>query len=212
MTRPTTTSAKPKTSPDKRKKRQRLPAEERKEQILAAARKVFVERGLTGARTKDLAEEAGVNEATLFLYFKNKEEIFDAAITAPLKKLIDLQVKEGIDFRDADTPERKREVATEAHTEIFSSMGELAPLLVAGLFSNKEKGREVFNKLIDPAMAEFVKSAKTGFGFDDDASARMVVIASLGAGFAFQIHNQFSDVTIDPADAAEFFARLIINA
>lgn len=201
-----------KATPAKRKKRQRLPAEERKEQIIQAARKVFIERGLTGARTKDLAIEAGVNEATLFLYFKNKEEIFDAAITAPLKKLIDLQVKEGMDFRNASTPERKREVATLAHTEIFSSMDELAPLLVAGLFSNMEKGKEVYDKLIVPAMDELIKSAKIGFGFDDDNLARMVVITSLGAGFAFQMHNLYSKETIDPSVAAEFFARLIVNA
>ncbi len=195
-----------------KKRRQRLPAEERKEQILQAARKVFISKGLTGARTKDLAKEAGVNEATLFLYFSSKEEIFDAAITDPLKNLIKLQIKEGMDFRNAKTKKRKQEVATLAHTEIFNSMEELTPLLVAGLFSNMSMGRELYKKLIEPAIDELVKSAKIGFGFEDDMQARMVVITSLGAGFIFQIHNQYSGVKIDTAVAAEFFANLIVNA
>jgi AcrR family transcriptional regulator len=45
--------------------RKRMASEQRREQILLAARTVFVKKGLDGARTRDIAAEAGINEAML---------------------------------------------------------------------------------------------------------------------------------------------------
>ncbi len=46
------------------------------EKILDAARKIFVQQGMMGARMQDIADEAGINKALLHYYFKNKEELF----------------------------------------------------------------------------------------------------------------------------------------
>ena len=40
--------------------------------ILAAAKKVFVQKGMAGARMQDIADEAGINKALLHYYFRNK--------------------------------------------------------------------------------------------------------------------------------------------
>jgi len=45
--------------------------------ILDAAREVFVERGLDGARMQDIADKAGINKALLHYYFRNKEKLFE---------------------------------------------------------------------------------------------------------------------------------------
>ncbi|MBL7735603.1 MAG: TetR/AcrR family transcriptional regulator [Chitinophagaceae bacterium] len=47
------------------------------ERILMAAKKVFVTRGLSGARMQDIADEAGINKALLHYYFRNKEKLFE---------------------------------------------------------------------------------------------------------------------------------------
>jgi TetR/AcrR family transcriptional regulator len=47
------------------------------DQILAAARKVFVEKGLAGARMQDIADEAGINKALLHYYFRSKDKLFE---------------------------------------------------------------------------------------------------------------------------------------
>jgi AcrR family transcriptional regulator len=52
------------------------------EQILAAARIVFVRDGVT-ATTRDIAREAGVSEGSLFKRFPTKEALFAAAIELP---------------------------------------------------------------------------------------------------------------------------------
>jgi TetR/AcrR family transcriptional regulator len=47
------------------------------ERILAAAQKVFINKGMAGARTQDIADEAGINKALLHYYFKSKEQLFE---------------------------------------------------------------------------------------------------------------------------------------
>lgn len=47
------------------------------EKILAAARKIFLAKGLDGARMQDIADEAGINKALLHYYFRSKDKLFE---------------------------------------------------------------------------------------------------------------------------------------
>lgn len=51
------------------------------EKILSAAKKVFISKGMAGARMQDIADEAGINKALLHYYFKNKEQLFENIFT-----------------------------------------------------------------------------------------------------------------------------------
>lgn len=51
----------------------------KKRHILEAARRLLVERDFASIVLDDVAKRAGVAKGTLFLYFKNKEELFSAA-------------------------------------------------------------------------------------------------------------------------------------
>ncbi len=48
----------------------------RQEQILAAARKVFKEKGYDGITIADIVKEAGVAQGTFYLYFSSKRDAF----------------------------------------------------------------------------------------------------------------------------------------
>ncbi len=52
----------------------------RPEDILAAALRVFSERGFAASRLDDVAREAGVSKAALYLYFESKQAIFEALV------------------------------------------------------------------------------------------------------------------------------------
>jgi len=54
----------------------RLKKNERREQIIRSATRVFAERGLAGTRTREIAEAAGINEALIYKHFTSKEELF----------------------------------------------------------------------------------------------------------------------------------------
>lgn len=49
------------------------------QRILDTAHAVFVRRGTAGARMQEIAAEAGVNQALLHYYFRNKEQLAQAA-------------------------------------------------------------------------------------------------------------------------------------
>ena len=54
--------------------------QDRRQQIIAAAMELFAKKGFRGTTTRDLATQAGVNEAIIFRYFKTKEELYSAII------------------------------------------------------------------------------------------------------------------------------------
>jgi AcrR family transcriptional regulator len=58
----------------------RLPAQDRREQLLTVAMKLFAERGFDGTSTREIAEAAGINEALIFRHFASKEELYSAVV------------------------------------------------------------------------------------------------------------------------------------
>ncbi|MHC5776940.1 TetR/AcrR family transcriptional regulator [Nostoc sp.] len=56
------------------------------QQILKAARQVFLQQGF-GASTLEIAQQAGISEASIFKRFSTKEELFFAAMGIPEKPL-----------------------------------------------------------------------------------------------------------------------------
>ncbi len=50
--------------------------------ILEAARKVFTEKGLDGARMQEIADRANINKAMLHYYFRSKDKLFESVFTA----------------------------------------------------------------------------------------------------------------------------------
>jgi AcrR family transcriptional regulator len=54
----------------------RLSARDRRRQILDIASGTFARKGYQGATTREIAEEAGVNEALLFRHFPSKESLY----------------------------------------------------------------------------------------------------------------------------------------
>lgn len=59
---------------------------ETRDQIIEAAREVFVEKGLNGARMQEIADRAGINKALLHYYFTSKQMLFDHIFSEALSQ------------------------------------------------------------------------------------------------------------------------------
>ncbi len=59
-----------------------LPDEEsaKRRQIIAGARAVFLAQGFDAASMNDIARAAGVSKGTLYVYFRHKEQLFEAIV------------------------------------------------------------------------------------------------------------------------------------
>ncbi|WP_369068457.1 TetR family transcriptional regulator [Kineococcus terrestris] len=67
--------------------------------LLAAAFEEFQQHGLAGARVDRIAERAGANKRLIYVYFVDKETLFDTVLEQHLEALID-----GVPFAVEDLP------------------------------------------------------------------------------------------------------------
>lgn len=77
------------------------PADEdnaKRRQIIEGARAIFLARGFDAASMMDIAKEAGVSKGTLYVYFKDKDELFSAIVQGECA----MQQKGVFDFDHAD--------------------------------------------------------------------------------------------------------------
>lgn len=61
---------------------------QRKAQILEAARTVFAEKGLSDARMEDIANVCGLSKGTVYLYYKNKDDLIEGLLQALFNDLL----------------------------------------------------------------------------------------------------------------------------
>jgi len=62
--------------------------EQRRNTILAAAEKLFARDGYTATSLDRVAEEVEISKGTIYLYFKNKEDLFFTLIREKFEALI----------------------------------------------------------------------------------------------------------------------------
>lgn len=56
--------------------------------IIAAAKKIFFQKGLSGARMQDIADEAGINKAMLHYYYRSKDKLFDMVFQSAMGEMM----------------------------------------------------------------------------------------------------------------------------
>ena len=104
------------------------------DKILLAASKVFTEKGFAGARTRDIADEAGINLALLNYYFRSKEKLFDQVMKVKIVLLFGKIIP--IISNEKTTIEEKIDLASEKYFELLSKNPNL-PLFVISEIQKK---------------------------------------------------------------------------
>ena len=67
-------------------KKNKIESDTTEEKIKEAARKVFLKKGYAATRTRDIAEEAGINLALLNYYFRSKEKLFNQVMKEKMQQ------------------------------------------------------------------------------------------------------------------------------
>lgn len=101
----------------------RVAVGDKREAILRAAIKVFAGNGYFNSKVSDIAREAGVADGTVYLYFKNKDDILHSIFDRAMAEFI-AEGKREIEPIE-DTAEKLRRIAA-LHLERLSADRELA--------------------------------------------------------------------------------------
>lgn len=85
--------------------RRRVPAAERREELIAAAVHEFAHGGLHGTPVERIAKRVGVAQPYVFSLFSNKRELFLAALERSFQRVADTFMSSAADFREGRGPE-----------------------------------------------------------------------------------------------------------
>lgn len=136
--------------------RKRLTSPQRREQIVTVARTVFVEEGRAGARIRDIAAKAGINEALVYKHFRSKDELFEAAVVARLEDSLSRLVTEsGRPPQEFDATGETMHARTLHYVrDLLEVMEDVGPLLGVVFFGNAEAAGAHLRERIAPYLAE----------------------------------------------------------
>jgi AcrR family transcriptional regulator len=189
-----------------------MPAEARKAQIIAAARAAFLQRGFAGTRVREIAAQAGITENLVYLRFASKSEIYEAAVTEPLDRLVDQLVEEsGRLGRDVVLSRDDRQRMFEAfHRVLLVNMVEIAPLLAVALFSEPGAGQRYYRDVVLPRFGEAVTaviSEVTGWPLEA-LQVDVLVEGLLGLHFGLALDASLSQRPLDVDETARQLAAM----
>lgn len=109
-----------------RKKRER---ERRRQQIMVAAKRVFSAKGFNKATMEDIAKEAELSPGTLYLYFKNKDELF-SSLSIRVLQYLNIRLEHVVNNEKEMGSEQKIGALREAMYDVY----EFDPLILINMF------------------------------------------------------------------------------
>src|SRR6187551_181795 len=101
----------------------RTPVTDKREAILRAATSVFAEKGFFNAKVADIAKAAGVADGTVYLYFKNKDDVLHSIFDRAMEEFIADGQRELATLRTAE--DKLRRIA-ELHLERLGADRDMA--------------------------------------------------------------------------------------
>lgn len=129
--------------------------ERRRQQIIVAAKRVFSEKGFNKATMEDIAHEAELSPGTLYLYFKNKEELY-ASLSLRILQYLHIRVehvnKEELPFKE------KMDALVEAMYDVYA----FDPLILINMFHLQSS--ETLKNLSPKLMSEIEELSRKSIG------------------------------------------------
>ena len=117
--------------------------ENKHQKILQAAIKVFSEKGFYNSRVSEIAKEANVADGTIYLYFKNKDDILISLFEEEFGKIVQ-NMRVSLE-KDKDALQKIKRFAI-AHLSIVTKQQELAEVMGVEVRQSSKFMKEYVNK------------------------------------------------------------------
>ena len=132
------------------------------QKILEAAKQVFFDKGMHGARMQDIADKAGINKAMLHYYFRSKEKLFETIFTEAIgslfPKLSSILESEQTVFKKIEMicVEYINQVSNTPYLPIFilSEASRRQDVFLKRLWNKKKPPLKAFSTMIETAIKE----------------------------------------------------------
>jgi len=132
-----------------RKQRER---ERRRQQIIVAAKRVFSEKGYSKSTMEDIAREAELSPGTLYLYFKNKDELY-ASLSLRILQYLNIRLEDVKREKDAE-PRKKIAAIKEALFDVY----QFDPMILINMFHLQSS--ETLKNLSSPLLENITELSR----------------------------------------------------
>jgi len=120
--------------------------------IIEAAFRLFAEQGLDGTTTKQISEEAGVNEVTIFRNFGTKEALFRESVVQYLPVG---DIRKGVHFDPEGSLDEQMFKNAKTVLRIISSNRHPLQMMIGELWRHPDLSEHVLQEAMDP-MIDFL--------------------------------------------------------
>ncbi len=184
-----------------------------RDKFIEVARQLFARKGVENTTMNDIASASDKGRRTIYTYFKNKRDIYNAVVESESDKLlVNLRL---IVARQVPAEDKLREyvaVRLETMREIVSRNG----LLRAGFFRDVRKVDRARKLISQKEIALLREILEEGMANDEfrikDAGHTAVIITHMIHGLdVTYICDSLSDKGIDQEMLAEYFSNLLLE-
>jgi TetR/AcrR family transcriptional regulator len=123
------------------------------QRIYEAARRVFLEKGLAGARMQEIADEAGINKSLLHYYFRTKDKLFEGIFNEVIMRIS--AGLAGTFEKDMDVLGRIRSLV-DIYIDVLTENRYLPLFVLNEMSHNPEKFSQVFAQHVLVHMKKFI--------------------------------------------------------
>lgn len=159
----------------------RRSAGDKRERILRAATRVFARKGFYATRVSEIAKAAGVADGTIYLYFKNKDDVLISIFADRITKLIAFLRDE---IAKAQGIEEKVRVVVELQLGLLEEHRDLAEVVTVNLRQSsrllKQYAAPLFSEYLDLIAGVIAEGQREGV-LRTDVSPRVVARGLWGA-------------------------------
>lgn len=165
----------------------RLPASERREQLLDTAAKVFAEHGYNGATTAELARAAGVTEPIIYRHFTSKRDLFIALVDRTGEETIRLWEKH---LGDAPDPAERLRRLISVNPMVLSKGATMYRVIVQAMMEIHDeqilvalqRHIEALHSFVEAEVVRAQDNGQVSKRFSPEITAWMLLHLGLGYG------------------------------
>ncbi len=153
----------------------------KKDIIIDAAIKVFAGKGFYNAKVADVAKEAGVADGTIYIYFKNKDDLLISLFETKMEEIL---VRFNRVLEQKATPPQKLEHFIQLHFQMIQEDQNLAEVFQVELRQSSKFLKDYHNqKFIDflGILEQILREGTEGGDFRPDMKINTMKIAIFGA-------------------------------
>ena len=124
---------------------------DKRERIMSSAMRVFASKGFYGAKVSDIADDAGVADGTIYLYFKSKDDLLISLFEEQMAR-VQVELTRAMDGAERAPDKLRRFI--HAYLELVADNRHAAEVITIELRQSAKFMKEYKN----PRFAEFLKT------------------------------------------------------